>query len=232
MTWYGDRTMQSSLVVIERPTDAVVTLAEAKAQLRITDSANDMMIQAVIDAAVAQLDPALGGWLGQALRPQTWEIRRNWFPYSCWPRDQHIPLSYPPLLTVDSVTYIDGNGVQQTLIEDTDFRVLNRGGQGKASIAPIYGGVWPLSVRCDPESVKIRYTAGYEIATADLLPAPIKQAVLLMVKHIYNLGERNLFVSTDTVEGVGSRQYIVTDNAANVMRIASENLLATYRVFE
>ena len=225
--------MRSSLALIERPTDAVVSLDEAKAQLRITDDSNDTMVQALIDAAVAQLDPALGGWLGHALRPQTWELRLSWFPYSCWPRDQQIDLPYPPLLIVDSVKYTDGDGVEQTLVEDTDFRVIGRGGQGRASIAPVYNGIWPLSVRCDYEAVRVRYTCGHEVSSGiDTLPVPIKQAVLLMVKHLYNLGERSLFVSTDTVDGVGSKQYIVTDNAANVMRAASENLLATYRVFE
>lgn len=237
--------MIPSLHLITRPDDEVVTLAEAKAQLRITTSDNDDMIAALIEAAVAQIDPAGGGWLGRAIRPQTWELRSNGFPcyyIGCgYSRDFHrayeLELPYPPLISVDSVKYDDGNGVEQTLVEDVGFRVFGLGSIGKASIAPVYGGSWPSSVRCDPESVRIRFTSGYPTdfgnsPPTDILPAPIKQAVLLMIKGLWGLGERNLFVSAETVDGVGSRQFVVTENAGMVMRTASEGLLAPYRVWD
>ena len=53
-----------------------------------------------------------------------------------------------------------------------------------------------------------------------------------MVKNLYGLSERNLFVSAESVDGIGSRNFVVTENAAMVMKAASENLLQPYRVFE
>jgi uncharacterized phiE125 gp8 family phage protein len=237
--------MNGSLYLITRPDDDVVTLGEAKAQLRITTTDNDDMIQALIDAAVAQIDPASGGWLGRAIRPQTWELRGNGFPCyyeGCgYTRNFHrayaCELPYPPLISVDSVKYDDGEGVERTLVENTGYRVFGLGSIGKASITPVYNGSWPSSVRADAESVRIRFTCGYPIdfgnsPPTDILPVPIKQAVLLMVKHLWGLGERNLFVSAETVDGVGSRNFVVSENAAIVMKAATENLLAPYRVYD
>jgi uncharacterized phiE125 gp8 family phage protein len=235
--------MSRSLHLITAPTDDVVTLAEAKRQLRITNDDSDEMITALIAAAVAQLDPAGGGWLGRALRPQTWELRSDSFP--CWyagcgydrnfRRQFTFELPYPPLMSVDSVKYDDDDGVEQTLTEGVGYRVIGLGSINRTSIAPIYNGSWPPSARRDAESVRVRFTAGYPVAAdgaPDSLPGPIKQAALLMVRHLYGLGERNLFVSGETVDGVGSRTYVVTENAAAVMKAASESLLSTYRVWD
>jgi uncharacterized phiE125 gp8 family phage protein len=231
--------MSQRRYLITAPTQEVVSLEMAKAHLRVTTTDQDDLIQLVIDAAVAQLDPASGGWLGRALRPQTWEVRYDGFPvwycedyYYDNYRSAAIALPYPPLISIESVKYDDGNGTEQTLVEGTGYRVIGLGSIQKSYIAPIYGGLWPSSVRCDPESVRIRFTSGYELATIDTMPATIRQAVLLMVKHLYGLGERNLFVSAETVDGVGSRNFIVSENAAMVMRNASEGLLGPYRMFE
>jgi uncharacterized phiE125 gp8 family phage protein len=239
--------MNGSQHLITRPTEDVVTLAEAKAQIRITNSDNDDMIAALIAAATASIDPAGGGWLGRAIRPQTWELRLNEFPRGYCGSGYHhnfrmfneIELPYPPLISVDSFTYKDHDGIEKTLVEDTGFRVIGADSLAltRASLAPVYNGTWPASVRRDHESVKIQFTCGYEkdygnSPPSDILPTPIKQAVLLMVKHLWGLGERNLFVSAETVDGVGSRNFVVTENAAAVMKIASEGLLSTYRIWD
>lgn len=233
--------MRVSRYLIEGPTDDVVTLDTAKLHLKVTADDQDELIQLMIDAAVAHLDPAKGGWLGRALRPQTWEIRSAGFPvYYCgsgYGRDfrqvSAIELPYPPLLTVDSVKYDDGDGVEQTLTEGVGYRVIGLGGNEKSYVAPVYNSAWPTSVRSDHESVRVRFTSGYELSSGvESMPAPIQQAVLLMVKQMFGLGERNLFVSSETVEGLGTRSFVVSDRAAAIMKSASENLLQPYRVFE
>jgi uncharacterized phiE125 gp8 family phage protein len=232
--------MNASLHLITPPDEDVISLSDVKVQLRVTGTDDDALIQALIDASVAQLDPAGGGWLGRALRPQTWEMRSDHFP--CYyegsgyrrnyRRTYACELPYPPLISVDSVKYYTGDGVDTTLTEGVGYRVLGLGSNGRAYIEPIYNGYWPSSVRYDAESVRIRFTCGYEDGDDIGLPTPIKQAIVLMVKEIYQMSERSLFVSAETVDGVGSRQFIVSDNAAKVMRSTSENLLAPYRVFE
>lgn len=222
--------------LIEPPDEDVVTLAETKAQLRISGTEYDAVLQALIQSAVDQIDPAGGGWLGRALRPQTWELRGSRFPYwydGCgYERNFHkaywTELPYPPLISVDSVKYVDGDGVEQTLVEGVGFRVLAQGALGKARIAPVYNSSWPSSVRSDSESVRIQFTSGYE----DDIPAPIKQAVILMVKSVFDVHAQNLLLSEVTIEGVSTRRYVVSENASKLMRSVSESLLEPYRVWE
>lgn len=232
--------MNGTLYLITPPTDAVVSVDDAREQLNLPSTIADATIEAMIGAAVNLIDPAGGGWLGRALRPQTWELRSPTFPcaYTGSGYDRNYrhsyesELPYPPLLFVDSVKYDDGDGVEQTLVEGTDYRVFGAGAaKDKGRIAPVHGRSWPSSVRCDPESVRIRFTCGYEIGSVDSLPAPIRQAVLLMMRNLLALSERNLFVSSEDVPGLGSRSFIVTENAQKVMAAAAESLLATHRVW-
>lgn len=64
--------MLRSIVLLVRPTAPVVTLDEAKAHLRVTHDDEDLLIQGLVDAAVAHLD-GLDGVLGRALAPQSYE---------------------------------------------------------------------------------------------------------------------------------------------------------------
>lgn len=231
---------EPSLALITPPTADVVTLAEVKAQLRVTDSSQDTFIDAIRIASINQIDPAGGGWLGRALRPQTWELRLSSFMgvsvhhqgnRHCEHGARHvITLPFAPLVTLDSLKYDDMAGVEHTLVQDTDFRILGLGTLGKQGVAPLYGQWWPIA-RPTAESVRIRFTAGYATTPSDTLPTPIKQGVLLMAKSLYDLGARNAFISTDTVIGVSSKSFAVTDAAVQTMRNAAENLLSTYRVF-
>lgn len=217
--------MSGSLHLITPPTEDVVTLVEAKAHLRQTGNDYDDLIRALIASAVAQIDPAGGGWLGRALRPQTWELRGDGFPCG------RIELPYPPMISVDSVKYYDGDGTDTTMVADTDYRVLG-GGIAKSYVAPVYNGAWPSSVRCDAESVRVRFTSGYARTSPDSMPAPIKQAVLLAIRDLWSLGERNLYLRSESAPGLASYEWTVSEMAGRVIRAAAENLLATYRVFD
>lgn len=230
--------MQQILALITAPTQDVVTLDDAKAQLRITDTSQDDLIEALIDASVDLLDPAAGGYLDRALRPQTWELRRNCFQnrfnddYYGFPLGSYEPitLSFPPLISITSVKYDDIGGVERTLVLNTDFKVLGSGGTGKQSIAPLYNQFWPVA-RCYPESVRVRYQCGYDGATTDLMPKPIKQAIHLAVRSLYTLGERSLYQSMKNIAGVSETRWIVSDVAAKIVKDATDALLAPYRVW-
>lgn len=60
-------------ILVTAPTAEVVTLADMKAHLRVTHTAEDDLILALTEAAVAYLD----GWtgvLGRCIAPQTWRV--------------------------------------------------------------------------------------------------------------------------------------------------------------
>jgi uncharacterized phiE125 gp8 family phage protein len=209
--------------LVTAPTAALVTLTEAKAQLRITGTSEDTLVQGLIDAAVAQLDPGLGGWLGRALGAQTWEYRLNGFP---WP-DKPIFLPYPPLVSITSVKYDDTSGTEQTLALTTGYRLFGQGGLTKVCLMPPVSGCWPQS-RFEPESVRIRYACGYSTT----IPTPVKQALLLTIRQLYDIGVRSAFLTGDVVFGVGSKQFQVSPTASQAVQSAAETLLSTYRVYE
>ena len=60
-------------VLVTAPAEPVVTLADMKAYLRVTGTAEDTLITALISAAIAHLD----GWkgvLGRCIMSQTWAV--------------------------------------------------------------------------------------------------------------------------------------------------------------
>lgn len=79
-----------------------------------------------------------------------------------------------PLQAVNSIKYFDIDGVDQTMLL-SDYLVstaLHR-------VSPAYGlTCWPTAREQD-ESVRIEYVSGY--ASADLIPAELKEAILFTV---------------------------------------------------
>jgi uncharacterized phiE125 gp8 family phage protein len=85
----------------------------------------------------------------------------------------------PPLISVSSITYVDGNGTTQTL-SAAAYKVDTDSEPGR--ITPAYGYCWPTT-RAEINAIAITYVAGY--ATRAAVPASIKQAMLLLIGHWY-----------------------------------------------
>jgi uncharacterized phiE125 gp8 family phage protein len=208
-------------VLITAPTEDVMTLAELKTALGVTSNGQDNLLEALRNAVVATLDPSSGGWLGRALRSQTWELRLPAFSGS-----GPVELPYMPVTEVSSVKYDDMAGDEHTLTEDTDYRVFELNSvRAKCYLVPPYLGFWPVS-RSDRESVRIQYVAGYST-----VPQPIKSAIALAVKSLQSVGERNLFMSLENIPDVREARYIVSDVAEKIIRSAVDSLLSPYRVW-
>lgn len=188
---HHDRHRVETRALITAPTADVVARDAVKRHLRVDFDDDDMLIDGLIAVAVNMLDPAGGGTLGRALRPQTWEYRLNGFlgHHHHHHAVSQIDLPYAPLISVTSVKYDDLAGVEQTLVADTDFEVIGLGSLGKQSLRPVYGRCWPAP-RCVPESVRIRFQCGYPPASTDptvvdTLPAPIRAWLLLVIGTLY-----------------------------------------------
>jgi uncharacterized phiE125 gp8 family phage protein len=137
-----------------------VTTVEAKAHLRVTDTAEDTLITSLVLAAQAHVENVLGA----PLTSETWEQSLDGFPCGA------IRLLKQPVTSVTSVKY-DVNGVEATLAP-ADYSTDLPGGRvwSRAS--------WPTAD--DVASVRVRFAAGYT-----LVPAPLKAAVLLLVGDMY-----------------------------------------------
>lgn len=155
------------------PSGSLVTLAEAKAHLRIEHTAEDAYLPALIATAEA-LVAGRDGWTGRALLTQTWKLTLPGFPSaSC------LRLPLPPLRSVTHVKYYDSANVQQTL-SSADYSVLTADTPGRLELNATAG--WP-GVYTRPDAAEVQFEAGY--GTAGDVPAPIKHAVLIVLGALY-----------------------------------------------
>lgn len=141
-----------------------VSLADAKAHLRVETADDDALITAHIGAACEHVEHVTG----RAIATQTWELVMDRFPSGS------IAVPLPPLQSVNAITYIDTAGDTQVWAA-ANYSVDAVGGR----VAPAYGASFPAT-RAVHNAVKVRFTAGY---TA--LPAAIQAAVLLLVGDLY-----------------------------------------------
>jgi len=93
-----------------------------------------------------------------------------------------IRLAWAPVVSVEGIDYLDGDGVAAELSEgDYGFRIVL--GVPTLLLPPIDGS-WP-DVLTEPGSVTIRYTAGYGGNAGDA-PGDLEAAVLMMVGHFWH----------------------------------------------
>ena len=160
-----------------------VTLAEAKLHLRVTTTAEDGYIANLITAARRRAE----SHLDRSFLTKTWDYTLETFPTvisdtGLWMRVQNvIVIPKAPLIAVTTLSYIDLNATTQTLVQGTDYSVRT-GDPGAVYPYPLTR-VWPYT-RYQLDAVTIRFTAGYgSLATST--PATIKQAILMIVGHLY-----------------------------------------------
>jgi uncharacterized phiE125 gp8 family phage protein len=180
--------MGDSLTLQTAPSVSFVDDAVLWAHLRLdltgspAEPYDKALVDAYRDAVQSHLD-GVDGVLGRALITQTWSMTLNGFPV-CYDRihgDQRITLPLPPLQSVASITYIDLDGVQQTLAPSA-YRVLMRG-TDRGAVVPAYGMSWPAT-RAIKQSVTVTFVAGYGDTAADV-PKGIQQAALLLMTDLY-----------------------------------------------
>lgn len=92
-----------------------------------------------------------------------------------------IYLPNPPLQTIDSVTYYDVSGVQQTLADGTDYIVDTV--SEPARLVPAPNTTWPAT-QTRVNAVEVLFTCGYGL-TANLVPSGIKRWMLMRIGAMY-----------------------------------------------
>ena len=164
-----------SLSLITAPTEAPITLAEAKLHLRVDSTDEDTLIESLIDAAVGACEHELG----RALMPQVWEVTLDAFPRAT--NGAAIELAMPPVRSVASVKYVrDSDGAVVT-VAGTDYTLDAALVPGW--VLPVYGKTWPTDARAEAGAVRVQINCGW--ANAAAVPAPIKAWLLLAVGQMY-----------------------------------------------
>lgn len=163
--------MMLAPVRVTPPSMLPVSLAEAKAHLRVDHDEDDVVIEAYIAAAVDHLD----GWtgiLGRCLVEQTWQQD---FEAAC-----PVLLPLGPIIEVVSVSFTDAAGAPVT-VDPEDYNLkVDAGGRARVEFASDVLLSGPI---------RITYKAGYPITTGDepasTVPPAIKVAIMLMVGNWY-----------------------------------------------
>ena len=172
--------MWDRLTLVTGPVDPAVSLVGAKAHLRVDHDADDALIEALVEAASGMIDGPDG--IGFCLQEQTWRLTLDGFNEFGWGRlhstddgrrDLRIRLPLRPVVSVQSIQYVDTSGDEQAM-DAADYRVSIAG--GTATLTPVSS--WPTP-RDEPGAVRIEFKAG------EGTPDALRAAILLMVGHLY-----------------------------------------------
>jgi len=185
--WW-DRTR---LNIVTPTTVEPITLTRAKQHLKVDVSEDDDYIRSLITVARQSVEQ----YCRRTFYKQRWKYSLQYFP-------NLIEIPMAPCLSVASITYVDLNDVVQTLSTSVYRAVTGDGGPGGngSTITLKYNQVWPSVLTCEA-AVNVEFWAGYtngiinpivdysatnvEGDPLNLIPAPIKHAMLLWIGSLY-----------------------------------------------
>lgn len=147
------------------PAEEPVSLAEAKAFLKVDGDAEDALITTLIGAARLHVE----GVTGKALLAQSWRIVLD-----DWPEGGVVKLPVSPLISVTEIAATDESGGSHEIalaqfLSEPDRLIVPR----------VVVGMPVLQER---QGLEIDYVAGFGAEPEDV-PADLKQALLGLVAH-------------------------------------------------
>ncbi|PAP79622.1 hypothetical protein B1759_14980 [Rubrivirga sp. SAORIC476] len=172
------------IVVVQASQAEPVSLAEARAYLRVTATSEDSLIEQLVTAARLRVEETTGYALGEQRRKLT--IER-------WPCSGVLEIPSPPLLSVQSVKVADFDGVMQTLAAE-EYSVI----PGSPGAVCLTGSVPTHYGR--PGSVEVVYTCGLGADGGEPIPDNLLVAIKALTLHLYDM--RGLAVAGTTVSTV------------------------------
>ena len=171
--------MRFATTVTTAPTVEPITLAEAKDYAKIEVSTDDALINDIIIPAARVYAE---NFTRRAFNTQTITMKIDW----CFPNVIEL---LPDLqsVTAGSFTYVNTDG-DTTQVPTATYTVDTVSDPGRVYLA--FNQTWP-TVRMQRQAVSIVYVVGYgatgETAQAAraAVPAPIREAIMMMVNHAY-----------------------------------------------
>ncbi len=156
-------------ILLSGPGSEPVSLAEAKAFLRVEHDAEDGLIGTLLTGARVHVETHTR----RALIAQSWRLVRD-----AWPSKGRIRVLPAPLRSLSSVRVRDLDGVASEL-DPGDFALDTAGAPGQ--IAPPRGAMSPGRPFA---GIELDVEVGYGDAPADV-PEPLRQAIRMLVAHWY-----------------------------------------------
>ena len=156
--------------LISGPALEPVTLADAKAHLRLDGDDDDQYLTAAIVSARVHVEVMTRRLL----------IEQHWRVYlDAWPKKRIVTLSPAPLTAVDAVTVYDADG-NPVVVSPEDYDIDTVGVPGRLVLASDVPAVVGRAVN----GIEIDVAAGYGPSSVDV-PAPLRQAIMMLVAHWY-----------------------------------------------
>lgn len=182
------------LALVAPPTVEPVDLATAKLHLKVDTTDDDALITSLIAAARR----ACEAFTGLAFITQTWELwldrapsdRRGspWWdgtregPISLIEQPMRVlPIPKPPLQAANFAASTFALDNTETVFDSSSYIIDLKSRPGRMALN--VGAVWPTGLRA-VNAIKVSFQAGFG-DTASSVPEDIKQAVLLLVGHLY-----------------------------------------------
>lgn len=163
----------NSLLLLTPPATEPLTLAEARAHLRVDSTADDTLITSLI-AAVRQ---ACENITARALITQTWRLWIDGGSALLNNRSLNLPKS--PLISVSAVSSFDETGAE-TVFSAANYYIDAAGTPGRVVLKDFAG--WPAVLR-RVAAIKVDFTCGYGAASD--VPADLKQGMLQHLAQLY-----------------------------------------------
>lgn len=208
------------------PNEEPISLAEAKAFLRVDASAENALITSLIIAARRFVEKNTG----RALITQTWDL---WL--DCFPHKRKIgaaadsdfdggviegPINYvkesvnfieipkSPLVSVTHLKTYDSSETEAVMSTD-DYGVDVISEPGRLYLK--FGKIWPAVILRPRNGINIRFVAGFGAASA--VPDDIKQAMYLLIGHWFE-----------------HREAAITGSISQEVKLGALPLLAAYEM--
>lgn len=198
--------------IISNGLDELITVEDVERQIRFSLANQSEHIVQLIQAVRENGETITN----RALKPSQRVLTLNEFPGG----RGLIEIPNPPLRSIESIVYLDSDGVEQTL-DPALYKIFYKNNvkpEQPSYVAPIYGTSWPTALY-DVDSITINYTCGYGLVLTETieLPKAIKQWMLINIA--------NLFDHPET---------IIVDNANRLSLIEipsiANNLISDYRI--
>lgn len=176
-------------ILLAGPATEPVSLAEAKAYLRVDTADEDDLVQTLIAAGRVHLEALTR----RAMIEQTWRLSLD-----DWPSGNEVRLPLGPLAALVAVRVYDPDDAATTLTL-SQFLVDVGSTPGRIVLPP---GVEGEPLKRDALAIEIDYTAGYGAAATDV-PDALRQAMLALVAHWFEHRDAVLMAGAGAIVPVG-----------------------------
>ncbi len=163
------------------PATEPVTLAQAKAFLKVDDTAEDGLTTTLITAARLHVE----GVTGKALLSQTWRVCLD-----AWPDNRLVKLPISPLINITAITAYDDEGVGYAIAAAQFYAEPTR------LLLPLRVAGMPTIRQLG--GIEIDYVAGFGSAAEDV-PGDIIQAMLMLIGYWFEHRDAVIVAGTGAV---------------------------------